>query len=492
MTGGSDRSHVLFSTKQMYAADAGAIAAGVPGIDLMTAAGAAVTDVVRRNFPPCKTTVLCGPGNNGGDGFVAARLLADAGWPVRTALLGDREALNGDAAIAASQWPGSIERLDPDCVADAALVVDALFGAGLGRDIDGVARETLETVAARDIPVIAVDIPSGVHGDSGDVMGYAVPARHTVTFGPKKYGHCLLPGRTYCGTITVADIGIPESVIDAAGATVWENQPDVWRDHFPWPAPAGHKYDRGYAVVCSGGVETTGAARLAARAALRIGAGLVGVSCPPDALPVLAASLTAVMTKSVDGLDDFKAFIGDARRQAALIGPGSGVTSDTRDKTIALLNLGKRCVIDADALTVFGDDPTALFGALHPDCVLTPHEGEFKRIFGNLDGSRLERARAAASHCGAVVLLKGGDTIVAAPDGRATITTNAPPDLATAGAGDVLAGFILGLLSQRMPAFEAANAAAWLHGKAAARVGPGLIAEDITEQLPATLREIKL
>lgn len=490
MPGGSDRDHRLFSVAQMYAADAGAIESGVPGIQLMEAAGRAVADQIRLHYAPRPTLVLCGPGNNGGDGFVAARRLQASGWPVRIALLGTLSDLKGDAALAAAQWPEPVQALEPRVAADAALVIDAIFGAGLTRPLDGVVRETLETVAAANLPVVAVDTPSGVHGDTGAVLGFALNADICVTFRPKKTGHCLLPGRAHCGEVHVADIGTPDDVLDGVGAQCWENAPAVWADAMRWPGPESHKYTRGFAVVVGGGAETTGAARLAARAALRAGAGMVGVACPPEALPLYAAGLVAVMTKVVGNTDDLVTYAADRRRTAVLIGPGCGVTAATRQNTLGLLGLGKPCVLDADALSVFEDDPAALFGVLNAECLLTPHDGEFSRLFPGISGSRLERAREAAAACGATVLLKGGDTVVAAADGRATITTNAPPTLATAGAGDVLAGLAVGLIAQGIPAFEAASAAAWIHGDAARRFGPGLIAEDLTETVPDTLSDL--
>jgi NAD(P)H-hydrate epimerase len=491
MTGGEDRDHRLFSVAQMYAADAAAIKSGVPGIQLMEAAGRAVADQIRLRYTPRPVLVLCGPGNNGGDGFVAARHLRDAGWPVRLALLGPSEYLKGDAALAAKAWVAPVLPLEPAVVQGSGLVIDAVFGAGLTREIDGLVRATLEAVAAEDLPVVAVDVPSGVHGDSGAVLGYAVTADFCVTFRPKKPGHCLLPGRSHCGEVKVVGIGTPDDVLDGVGATCWENSPAVWRDMLRWPNAASHKYTRGFAVVVGGGEETTGAARLATRAALRSGAGMVSVACPPDALPIYAAGLVAVMTKVVKTTDDLIAFTADPRHTAVLIGPGCGVDDTTRANTLGLLAQEKACVIDADALSVFADDAAPLLDALDDRCILTPHDGEFVRVFGGIAGSRLERARAAAKACGAVVLLKGGDTVVAAPDGRATITTNAPPDLATAGAGDVLAGIAVGLLAQGVPAFEAASAAAWIHAEIAQRFGPGLIAEDLTEGMPDVLRTLR-
>ena len=474
----------LISVAEMYAADAAAARAGTPGLTLMENAGRAVAHAVTRRWAPRPVALLCGPGNNGGDGFVAARLLADAGWPVRLGLLGARERLTGDAAAMAARWEGPVEPLAPALLDGAPLVVDALFGAGLTRPLAGAALALAEESAARGLPCAAVDIPSGIHGDSGAALGGAFRAALTVTFGRRKTGHLLLPGRLCTGELVCADIGIPPAALAAGEARVHENAPALWRALLPAPAPDGHKYSRGHALVVGGDGAHSGAARLAARAALRAGAGLVTVHAPEAALPVYAAQLTAVMVASTV---DLAAALADERRNALLIGPGCGVSPATRERTLRALGAGKRCVLDADALTAFRGEPAALFAALGPDAVLTPHEGEYRRLFSH-QGDKLARARAAARESGAVVALKGADSVIAAPDGRAAINANAPPTLATAGTGDVLAGFILGLLAQGMPAFEAAAAGVWLHGAAAAAFGPGLIAEDLSETLPRVLR----
>jgi ADP-dependent NAD(P)H-hydrate dehydratase / NAD(P)H-hydrate epimerase len=483
------RARALLSPSEMGAADRLTIAGGIAGIALMENAGRAVADALARRWPPRPLLVLCGPGNNGGDGFVAARILKERGWPVRLALLGRREALKGDAALAAAGWPGSIEAPDPAGLAGAGLVVDALFGAGLARPLEGTAHALVAALEAAGLPVVAVDVPSGVDGGSGEVRGIAPHAALTVTFFRRKPGHLLLPGREYCGETLVAPIGIGAAALDRVAPQVAANHPDWWRERFPWPRPEGHKYSRGHALV-AGGAVMTGAARLAARAAARLGAGLVTVAAPASAFPVYAAALTGVIVQSVAGSDDFRSLLADQRRNAALIGPGAGVTAATREHTLAILAAEKRAVLDADALSVFADAPAALFAAIRADCVLTPHEGEFARLF-DPSGSKLERARRAAAASGAVVLLKGSDTVIAAPDGRAAINEGAPPGLATAGSGDVLAGMVLGLLAQGMPAFAAAAAAAWLHADAASRVGPGLVAEDLIDYLPAALAALK-
>jgi ADP-dependent NAD(P)H-hydrate dehydratase / NAD(P)H-hydrate epimerase len=485
--------HALLTPEQMGAADRLTIAGGVSGCALMENAGRAVADAVARRWPRRPALVLCGPGNNGGDGFVAGRILGERGWPVRVALLGAREALKGDAAAAAARWPGPVEPLAPAALAGAEIVIDALFGAGLARPIDGVAREVIAGLDATRIPIIAVDIPSGIDGASGAVRAIAPQARLTVTFFRRKPGHLLLPGRQHCGETLVCPIGIPPAVLDRLRPRLAANHPDWWQDAFPWPPPESHKYSRGHVLVVGGRV-MTGAARLAARAAARLGAGLVTVAAPASAMPVYAAALTGVIVQPTDGIGDFRALLADARRNAALIGPGAGVEPATRDKVLATLAAGKRAVLDADALTIFAENPQALFAAIRSPAVLTPHEGEFARLFGRpteAAGSKVDRALGAAQASGAVVLLKGSDTVIAAPDGRAAINEGAPPELATAGSGDVLAGMVLGLLAQGMPAFEAAAAAVWLHAAAARRIGPGLIAEDLVEGLPAALAMLK-
>jgi len=479
----------LLLPHEMGEADRLTIAGGVPGIALMENAGRAVADAVARRWPVRPAVVLCGPGNNGGDGFVAARILLARGWPVRLALLGERAALTGDAALAAERWPGPVEPLADSLLDGAALVIDALFGAGLARPIDGIAAAIIAALEERGLPVVAVDMPSGIDGASGAVRGGAPHARLTVTFWRRKPGHLLLPGREHCGETLVAPIGIAAAALDRVGPSVVANHPDWWLDAMPWPRPEGHKYGRGHALIV-GGAAMTGAARLAARAALRLGAGLVTVAAPEAAFPIYATALTGIIVQPADDLDAFQRLLADPRRTAALIGPGAGVGPETRDKTLAILAAGKRAVLDADALSVFADDPPALFATVKSDCVMTPHEGEFARLF-DTSGSKLERARRAARQSGAVVLLKGSDTVVAAPDGRAAINENAPPDLATAGSGDVLAGMVLALLVQGMPAFEAASAAVWLHADAARRVGTGLVAADVIAALPATVAALK-
>ncbi|MBM3566086.1 MAG: NAD(P)H-hydrate dehydratase [Alphaproteobacteria bacterium] len=460
---------------------------------LMENAGAAVVRHIHRRFPPQSVAVLCGPGNNGGDGFVIARLLKKMGWTVRVGLLGPRAALKGDAARNAERWTGEVAALTPAVLDGAGLVVDALFGSGLSRDIDGAAAAVIETINARGLPCIAVDIPSGVDGDTGAIRGVAALARLTVTFFLRKPGHLLYPGRHHCGEVAVEDIGIPSSVLDAIRPRTFANDPALWRERLPAPSWNANKYARGH-VTIAGGAVMTGAARLAAAGARRAGAGLVTAAVPAKALPLYAATqpgvILAPLGTGTKSEADFRKLLADKRRNVFLIGPGNGVGAETRRRVLAVLKTGRTAVLDADALTSFEDAPAQLFRAIRGPSVMTPHEGEFARLFGKGRGGKLSRARAAARVAGAVVLLKGSDTVIAAPDGAAAINENAPPTLATAGSGDVLAGLIAGLLAQGMPPFEAAAAACWLHGQAAAEFGPGLVAEDIPDAIPAVLRRM--
>ena len=485
----------LLTAEEMGKADRLTIEGGVPGLTLMENAGRAVADEVSCRFPDARqVAVLCGPGNNGGDGFVAARHLLDRGYAVRLGFTGDPAGLPGDAAANAKRWTGGTEPLGADLLDNADVVVDALFGAGLARSIEGAFAALIEAVNASGLPVIAVDVPSGIDGTTGAVRGVAVRAAATVTFFRLKPGHLLLPGREHCGDTRVADIGIPDSVLTIIKPQTFANQPPLWLSDYPWPKSGAHKYARGHAVVVSGPGFSTGAARLGAMGALRIGAGLVTVASPKDAVDVNAAQLTAIMVREADDAGALAAMLADERKNAVLIGPGAGVGEGTKAKVLAALVSKASVVLDADAITSFAAEPGVLFEAIQSRAapvVLTPHDGEFTRLFRDIgEGSKLDRARLAAARSGAVLLFKGPDTVVAAPDGRASINATTSSWLATAGTGDVLAGFVLGLLAQRMEAFAATSAAVWVHGRAAQIFGPGLISEDLPAILPKVLREL--
>jgi hydroxyethylthiazole kinase-like uncharacterized protein yjeF len=489
----------VLTTAEMERADQLTIAAGTPGFALMLSAGQAVAEAAMDLVEEGPVVVVAGRGNNGGDGFVAAAELAARGREVSVILLCERDSLQGDAASAARGWKYPVLPFNPQAIGRPALIIDALFGAGLNPPVKGEPYDMIGAINANGAPVLSVDLPSGINGDTGAVMGVAVRATETVTFFRRKPGHLLLPGRIFCGRARLADIGIDPRVLEEIHPRTFENIPQFWRNPFPVPRIDGHKYARGHAVVVSGDLAATGAARMAARGALRAGAGLVTVASPRDALVVNAAALTAVMVCPIDTAIEFADMWTDKRLNTCVIGPGVGVGGHTRDFVVTALSAKRNLVLDADALTSFADAPDHLFEAIKashdPQVVLTPHEGEFPRLFSDISNkhpgrSKLERVRAAAERSGTVVLLKGPDTVVASPDGRATIASNAPPWLATAGAGDVLAGMIAGMLAQGAPAFEAASIAVWMHGEAAREAGPGLIAEDLPEVLPAVFRHL--
>ncbi len=528
----------LLTTQEMATADRLAVEAGVPSLTLMENAGRAVADeAVKMVQPGARIHVFCGPGNNGGDGFVAARMLAERGYRVTLGLFGERAALKGDAAVVAERWTGEVLDAFDFEAGKIDLYIDALFGAGLSRPLDkAIGDEILTRIC--DVPVLAVDVPSGLDGNTGQAAGSVFSATRTVTFFRLKPGHLLMPGRALCGEVVLAEIGIAAGVLFMIPRRIPQESPpfsrlndtcpDHWRGYLPLPRQDGHKYNRGHAVVFSGGPESTGAARLGARAALRVGAGLVTVAGTAAATMINAAQLTAVMVKSISGRKGLAEVLEDERHNAVLIGPGAGVGPETANWVVTVLASKAAVVLDADALTSFAqrgqtqgadagqdtgnDTGTGSFGFLGKSAdiahragdlfaaigrrsapvVLTPHTGEFKRLFPEIagQGSKLDQTRAAARLSGAVVILKGADTVIAAPDGRAAINDNAPPWLATAGSGDVLAGLVTGLLAQQMPAYEAACASVWLHGAAATAFGPGLIAEDLPEMLPRVVAEL--
>ena len=500
---GTALDYVLLTPQEMAKADRLTIEGGVPGIELMERAGQAVARAAARMVPASgRIVILCGPGNNGGDGFIAARCLASAGYGVDVRLLKAPDALKGDALEAfrrmglsyALSVEGDHIASDLGALLDGAdLIVDALFGAGLDRALGGAAEALVKAVNKCGAPVLAVDLPSGVQGADGVVCGEAVSAQETVTFFRQKPGHLLYPGRQACGRVTVAQIGIDVTVLDQIAPDTFINGPDLWLDHWPQVAPTGHKYSKGHAVVFGGPVTATGAARLSAGAALRAGAGLVTLASPPDALLVNACHLTAVMLKKIASENGIRDLLSDKRLNAVLIGPGYGVGEKTRSAVAEILDSNRASVFDADGLTSCAVDRAPFFESIRSHkaaVVLTPHEGEFARLFPELAGSKLTRAREAARMSGAVVILKGPDSVVAAPDGRMAINCNAPPWLATAGSGDVLAGIVVGLLAQGVSGFEAAAMAVWLHGEAGREAGPGLIAEDLESALKPALRAL--
>ena len=473
----------LLTPKEMSAADAAAAASGIDSHGLMEKAGQAVAATALRHHPQTlRFVVLCGPGNNGGDGYVAARVLAEAGAKVAIFVL-DPGAEPGDAGRARARCPLPALPLSDLVVRPGDTIIDAVFGAGLAREVPESLRTLISAVDAAGLPVVAVDLPSGLDGRRGTPLGAAFRAKQTVTFMARKPGHLLMPGRSLCGDIEVVDIGIPWRIVRGAAGVLRVNDPLLWRDFLPTPDAGSHKYRRGHLVVFSGGASHTGAARLSAEAGLATGAGLVTVASPPDAVAVNAAQLTAVMVREIEDAAAVGEWLASAKLSAFVLGPGFGVGAKARDFVLALG--GRPLVLDADGITSFRDLPDLLFDAYRgePHLVLTPHEGEFHRLFPDIgeaeELSKLEKAIAAAERANAIIVYKGADTVVAAPDGRAVINENAPPWLATAGSGDVLAGMIGAVLANGMPAFEAAAAGVYLHGEAARQAGDGLTAETL-------------
>ncbi len=498
----------LLTTQQMARADRLTIDSGVPSMELMEHAAVAIARVASRILQRTsgrRVLVLCGPGNNGGDGYVAARLLRAQRYKVRVASLTPPDQLRGDAARAAASWTGTLLPAQDCDFHGVDLVIDALFGTGLARDLDPAAQALVKRLNQwrRETKqnVVSVDIPSGVDGTTGAIRGAAVEADETVTFFRVKTGHLLLPGRSRCGRLTCAHIGIRSSTLESMEVKTFVNAPALWLSALPRPKVEGHKYTRGHALVVSGGASFTGAARLSAAAALRSGAGLVTLASPSDALLVNASALTSVMVRPADGAKGLAHVLADERKNAVALGPGLGVSEASCQQVEAALTpqaYRRAAVLDADALTSFESDPFRLWRATRAapgPVVMTPHAGEFVRLFAECDNdranrSKLDKARDAARVSGAVVLYKGPDTVVAAPDGRASIQSWASPWLATAGSGDVLTGIVAGLLAQRMDGFLAASCAVWMHARAAEIFGPGLIADDIIATLPQVWREL--
>jgi NAD(P)H-hydrate epimerase len=480
----------LLSAEQMRAAENATIAAGTPGFILMKQAGEKAAHTIMERFSPSPILVLCGPGNNGGDGFILAQTLLEHGWPVN--LWASSHELSGDAKEASKMYRGNrIGDITSEPLESYSLIVDALFGTGLTRNIENEFNTVIEDVNNAKAHVIALDIPSGVHTNTGDVMGNAIEANHTITFSHAKPGHFLLPGKNLTGDLITLDIGIE---LGGISPETYQNTPLLWRNHFPQPHVHSHKYNRGYTLVIGGPITKTGAAKLASRSALRIGSGLVSIACDRESLPIYATSQAAVMTVLIEQESDFTTLLDDERINSVVIGPGAGLTDQTKNRVRNILNAGKHCVLDADALRLFSEHPDMLFKHINGSCILTPHEGEFQHLFNNIsvdmEADKLTRACQAAKLSGATIIYKGSDTVIATPEGKAALSSHTASSLATAGTGDVLAGLCGGLLAQGMSAFESAAAASWIHAEAATLFGPGLIAEDLPELIPAVLRDV--
>ena len=510
----------LLTAAQMRAIEQAAINSGeVTGLELMERAGRGVVEAIFEEWPELAKTshravVLCGPGNNGGDGFVVARLLKEWGWEVGVFLYGDPEKLPADARVNYERWGelGETGSFDWDSIKAAIyqcdLAVDAIFGTGMKREFQG---EVWHEVFHAFIDLrndkkatVAVDMPTGVNTDTGELLGGALKAQLTVTFHRPKLGHYLGRGHGECGKLVVCDIGLGKRWRRGAPKLLQSGSPgisflDKWEHD--------HKYDHGHALILCGGPGKTGAARLAARGALRIGAGLITIACPENAFSEVAAQTAAIMCAPLPSADALKETLKEPRLNALCLGPGLG--KDRAKELLPIALAGEEpwpTVLDADALTAFENDPEALFALIHDTCVLTPHAGEFKRLFPDIAEkldtpattgpaySKVDATRDAAKRAGCIILFKGPDTVIADQQGRAAINASvydrSTPWLATAGSGDVLAGFITGLLARGFPPMQAAETAAWLHTECALIFGPGLIAEDLPETLPSVLNDL--
>lgn len=470
---------------------------GVSGENLMETAGRAVANMLAEYIgTPIEAggavIIICGPGNNGGDGFVAARHLDEWGYPVSVRCATLPSELKGDAKSAAAKWKGAVEPLSTDGFSEAVAIIDCLFGTGLSKPIEGELADLVEAMNASSAFLMAVDIPSGLDADTGQPLGACVEAGATITFNFKKVGHTVVPGRYLSGgnsNIHVAEIGVPEKALKAITPEAFENIPSLWGQDFPLTGPQTHKYGRGHMLVLGGKEPTLGASRLASLAGLRVGAGLVTLAAPAETYPVQASALMDVMVRRFDSAFGFMGIVNDQRIKAVLVGPGAGRGEKTVELVRQVGAKNKLLVLDADALASLVGRADIISGLKSPEIVLTPHEGEFAKLFPEIDFSkdRLAGVREAAKASNAVVVLKGVSTVVAAPDGRVSIATNAPSWLSVGGTGDVLSGMICGMMTQGMPAFEAASAGVWLHGEAGMQAGRGLIASDLLDVIPKVL-----
>ena len=468
----------IVTAAQMRALEADAIAAGTPAWALMESAGLAAARAVAAFAGGLPTLVLCGSGNNGGDGYVMARILRSWGWQVRIAALAPP--LTVDAQVAAAHWDGPVEPLNETTVS-APVLIDALFGIGLSRSIDETIVTGLHRLAAAARIVVAIDLPTGVSTDDGRCLSAPVAADMTVTFGAAKPAHVLHPAAAYCGRLVIAEIGLaPEhSLITRVGCPI-----------LPPLASGVHKFTRGHVLIAGGPKTSASAARLTALAAQRAGAGYVTLLSPADALDGNAAHPGSVVLARADTPAELAAAASDARVSAIAAGPGFGL-GERRDALRALMTVGTPIVLDADVFSLFSGDAAGLKAALSGPAVLTPHQGEFRRLFGDLPGSKIDQVRLAAQSVGSVVLLKGPDTVIADPAGRVAVCNRGTADLATAGSGDVLTGIIAALLARGLSPFDAACAGAWLHAEAGCRAGHGLIAEDLIDRVAAVATDCR-
>lgn len=491
----------LLTPKEMGQADQLAvISRGYESYHLMLNAAQAVGNVILEKYNNSqRVAVICGPGNNGGDGYAVAEFLKARGYQAICFSCGQPR-IGSDAHKAFADWSGTTLNIDALVFSEFDLIVDALYGAGLGRGLDEKTEALVKKINASGTPVVAIDLPSGIFGRDGSVHTIAVKATYTVTFFRLKPGHVCYPARAYCGDIILRDIGIMSDVLKDICPNTSVNLPKMWLHDWPVLDYDMHKYSKGHVVVFSGPAIMTGAARLAAYAAARSGAGLVTILSPQDALSVHESHLTSVMLKEMGSDANVLSFFQQRKVKTAVLGPGFGAMDRafTLIKTIlAKQDCLETIVLDADALTAIADKTDEIFELIKQSTVkvvLTPHEGEFRRIFPKIasksNSPRIDKAREAALKSGATVVYKGADSMIASPDGRLSITVNGTPFLATAGSGDVLSGIMGGLLVQGMPVYEAVCAGNWMHAECGRQAGIGAIADDLITQIPSILQNL--
>ncbi len=472
----------ILTAEQICKASALTIEAGTTAKELMHSFGHEVTDLIRSLYKRQPVLILAGPGKNGSDGLVIANHILEQRWPVRVCFIGNVDELSTEAKAAYEKYPWEILSLSELGQIEEDLIIDSLFGSGLNREIASPLSDLIHDLNQSSKQIISLDIPSGIGSESGQILGMAFKATHTISFLRPKFGHLLFPGKAHCGQLHLINSGILEATVSALRVKYWQNEPFYWRSLFPRPKTSDHKYSRGHALIF-GGDRMTGAARLTARAARRTGAGLVTIASHDQVRSVYQYDTGVI----VDSWENWDKLLNDPRIGTVAIGPGAETTM-LKSYVISLCKYKKRMVLDADVLTAFSNERDFLFQNIQSNSVLTPHEGEFRKLFPELIDApigRVQQALEAAKQSRSIVVFKGNQTVIAAPDGRAFFNNGAPPTLATAGTGDVLTGIITGLLAQGVPAFEASAMAVWIHGEAAKQFGAGLIAEDLPDLLPS-------
>ena len=476
----------LLTNSQMSFVENQAIKSGKKSTELMENAGTAVVKLILKRYKNRNISVLCGPGKNGGDGFVVARLLKEQGWNVRLGLTSSQK--DKDSIEKAELWKGNIEPLNESLLYGNPIIIDAMFGAGLKRKLTGIPLALVTKINNKKLDCIAIDIPSGIDGDSGKILGDAPKCKLTITFFCAKPGHFLMPSKSKVGEVIIEDIGISNSFLKQINVKTFLNTPELWKKKFPIPTYDTHKYKRGHLLI-AGAANMTGATHLASSSARRIGAGVVTIGAPSSSCDIYKLGAFGHIVLPINNPGDWNNLLKNYKNTATLIGPGLGKIAFLKDVVIAALNSKKPVILDADGLNIFKNNPLQLFHSTNRKHILTPHEGEFKKLF-NFKGNPISRVSRAAKKSGAIVLLKGSSTIIAHPNGKIIINDTGKPYLATAGSGDVLAGIIAGLITQGMNVFEAGCGGTWIHGRAAELFGPGLIAEDIPKLIPTILNEI--